>query len=63
MSEESVTCFNCGKKVTTHMKDGSPTWYGSYQNDKLIQAVCAECHAKGVRTEIGKNIDRQMGSK
>jgi hypothetical protein len=57
--DEFVICFHCGKKVVDNLKDGRPTWFGSYQNSELVQAVCSECYDNGVRTDIGKEIDRQ----
>ena len=63
MSEEFVICFNCGKRVPAQMKDAKPTWYGSYRNADLIQAVCVECYANGIRTDIGKTIEKQRASK
>ena len=63
MHEEQIECFNCGKKLNVHKEDGRPSWYGSYRNAELVQAVCAECYANGVRTDIGKEIERQMASR
>ena len=62
MSKDFVTCFHCGKQVPRHMEKSTPTWYGSYSRDQLVQAVCVECYAKGVRTDIGKKIDKQRAS-
>jgi hypothetical protein len=49
MEQKEITCFNCGKVVPMHSGGIKPTWFGSYLNDKLVQAVCSECHDKGVK--------------
>ena len=50
MSEKTPVCSRCGKECEeqTH---GNPTWFGSYQNEKLVEVICIDCWEKGEKWE------------
>lgn len=48
MKKEKIICIKCEKECKP-MIDSKPTWFGKYQNDRLITAICSECWDGGYK--------------
>lgn len=54
---KSMECCKCSKTIDVTCRTVPPTWFGSYENDKLQAVICPECLAKvdrGVSWRTGR---------
>jgi len=54
MDEKTPICGRCGNKCK-EQEYAEPTWFGRYERDRLIEAICIDCWKKG------EKWDKKMG--
>ena len=50
MKETNIICRKCKEKCEEQTTI-SPTWFGRFCNEKLIEAICIKCWKKGEKWE------------
>ncbi len=60
--QTSLRCIGCKAEMPrVSLVGGRPTWFGDFNNDKLIAFVCASCYEKGIFTPLQQSArDKEM---
>lgn len=55
-TEGNIVCRCCGKTCEEPTANRRPTWFGSYERDKLVEAICIDCWEKGERWDKKRKV-------